>query len=145
MDRPGSRRVHLQTKAVSKEVALIQITKRLQIVIDAMLEKKAGEITMMDLREATYFTDHFVICCGGSEPQIRSIYKNVDDKMSEEGIEAHHIEGRSESGWILMDYRDFVVHIFSPEKRSYYDLERLWGDAPRISIKDETARAVSRT
>jgi ribosome-associated protein len=110
-----------------------------------MLEKKAVEITVMDLREVMYFTDYFVVCCGESEPQLRSIYKNIDDKMSAQGIQVHHIEGRSESGWILMDYRDFVVHIFSPEKRSFYSLERLWADAPRFDIKDETARAASLT
>jgi ribosome-associated protein len=106
-----------------------------------MQEKKAGEVTVMDLQGVTHFTDYFVLCCGDSEPQIRSIYKNIDDRMSAEGIEAHHIEGRPESGWILMDYRDFVVHIFSPEKRTFYNLERLWADAPRMNIKDETAKA----
>ena len=61
-------------------------------------------------------------------------------ELSADGIEAHHIEGRSENGWILMDYRDFVVHIFSPEKRTFYDLERLWADAPRVVLKDEPAK-----
>jgi ribosome-associated protein len=110
-----------------------------------MQEKKAAEVTLMDMKDLTYFTDYFVICCGESEPQIRSIYKYIDEKMSAEGIEAHHIEGRSEGGWILMDYRDFVVHIFSPQKRSFYDLERLWADAPRMNFKDQTSKAPALT
>ena len=106
-----------------------------------MQEKKAEDVTVMNLQDVTHFTDYFVLCCGESEPQIRSIYKTIDERMSAQGIEAHHIEGRSESGWILMDYRDFIVHIFSREKRSFYDLERLWADAPRLSIKDKNRKS----
>ena len=84
-----------------------------------MQEKKAAEVTLMDMKDLTYFTDYFVICCGESEPQIRSIYKYIDEKMSAEGIEAHHIEGRSEGGWILMDYRDFVGSHFLAAKAKF--------------------------
>ncbi len=115
----------------------IEITKEVQLVIDSVQEKKAEDVTVLDLQKATSFTDYFVICSGQSEPQIRTIFKNVEEKLSENGIDLHHMEGRFETGWVLMDYRDFVVHIFSPEKRMYYDLERLWGDAPRWDIRDE--------
>jgi ribosome-associated protein len=64
----------------------------------------------------------------------------VEEKMSEFGIDLWHIEGRPETGWVLMDYEDFVVHIFSPEKRQYYELERLWADAPRWDIEGQKTR-----
>ena len=96
---------------------------------------------MLDLQKLTSFTDYFVICSGESEPQIKAISKNVEEKMSQLGIKPDHIEGRSETGWVLMDYDDFVVHIFSPEKRRYYELERLWADAPRVEIAHQKVRA----
>jgi ribosome-associated protein len=105
-------------------------------VIDSVHEKKAEEVTVLDLRNLTSFTDYFVICTGESEPQIKTIFKNVEEKMTTHGIRCHHVEGRSENGWLLMDYDDFIVHIFLPEKRLYYELERLWADAPRWDIPD---------
>jgi ribosome-associated protein len=107
-------------------------------------EKKAEEVAVLDLQKLTSFTDYFVICSGESEPQIKAIYRNVEDRLSKAGMKPDHIEGRSENGWILMDYDDFVVHIFSPEKRAFYDLERLWADAPRMEISEEQARDLKR-
>ena len=114
----------------------IQLPKEVQTVIECLQEKKAEEVTVLDLRNLTSFTDYFVICTGESEPQVKTIFKKVEEKMSAEGIRCHHLEGRSENGWVLMDYNDFVVHIFLTEKRQYYELERLWADAPRWDIKD---------
>lgn len=113
------------------------MNNELKTVIESIQEKKALEITVLDLQGITSFTDYFVLCNGESEPQIKSIFKNVEEKMSALGLRPGHIEGRADTGWVLMDYDDFVVHIFSPEKRSYYDLERLWADAPRWNASDE--------
>jgi ribosome-associated protein len=113
------------------------LNKELEAVIESVQEKKALDITVLDLKDITSFTDYFILCNGESEPQIKSIYKNVEEKMSALGLHPGHVEGRADTGWVLMDYDDFVVHIFSPEKRSYYDLERLWADAPRWSAADE--------
>lgn len=99
-----------------------------------MQEKKAEEIVVLDVSALTSFTEHFIVCTGESEPQLRTISKNIEEKLSATGIRPHHLEGRSDNGWILMDYDDFVVHIFSPDKRTYYDLERLWADAPRSKV-----------
>lgn len=117
------------------------LNKELQTVIESVQEKKAQEITVLDLKGIASFTDYFVLCNGESEPQIKSIYKNVDEKMSALGIQPDHVEGRAENGWVLMDYDDFVVHIFSPEKRTYYDLERLWADVPRWRVDEEPLKA----
>jgi ribosome-associated protein len=99
-----------------------------------MLEKKAEQIVILDVSALTSFTEYFILCTGESEPQLRTISKNIEDKLSATGIRPHHLEGRSEHGWILMDYDDFVVHIFSTDKRTYYDLERLWADAPHSKV-----------
>ena len=109
-----------------------------------MQEKKAEEVAVLDVRDLTSFTDYFVLCNGESDPQLRTISKYIEEKMSAMGIRPHHLEGKSEHGWILMDYDDFVVHIFSPEKRSFYDLERLWADALRIPVSNGASARAAR-
>jgi ribosome-associated protein len=101
-----------------------------------MQEKKAEEVAVLDLKKITSMTDYFVLCSADSEPQLKAIYKNVEERLKQLGLKPDHVEGRSETGWVLMDYDDFVVHIMLPDKRSYYDLERLWADAPRWSATD---------
>jgi ribosome-associated protein len=109
-----------------------------------MKEKKAEEVAVLDVRDLTSFTDYFVLCNGESEPQLRTISRNIEEKMTAAGIRPHHLEGKPENGWLLMDYDDFVVHIFSPEKRSFYDLERLWADAPRIPVSNGASARAAR-
>ena len=117
-------------------MTFIRVPDYVQLAIESALEKKAVQIVVLDLRELSSFTDYFLICNGESEPQIKSIFKNMEEKMSSLGIRLHHVEGRSDSGWLLMDFGDFVVHIFSPEKRMFYGLERLWADTPRMEVAD---------
>jgi ribosome-associated protein len=112
-------------------------------VIESVLEKKADSVTVLDLREIASFVDYFVICCGESAPQIKTISNHVQDKLSARKIRLHHIEGRPETGWLLLDYSDFIVHIFSPEKRQFFELERLWNDAPRLDTTDKIGMALS--
>lgn len=111
-------------------------------MIQSVQEKKAEGLAVLDLRKVTSFTDYFVICTGESEPQIKTIFRNVEEKLSSQGIRLHHVEGGSETGWILMDYGDLIVHIFLPERRIFYDLERLWADAPRMDIADPVRTSV---
>lgn len=108
-----------------------------------MQEKKGEEVTVLDLKKHTTMTDYFVFCSADSEPQIKAIYKSIEERMKALGLRVDHIEGRPDTGWVLMDYDDFVVHIMLPEKRSYYDLERLWADAPRMTITDSRPAAHS--
>jgi len=121
----------------------IRLTEELQAAVDSMHEKKGEEVVVLDLQKHTSMTDYFVLCSADSEPQIKAIYKNVEERMKSIGLRPDHIEGRPDTGWILMDYDDFIVHIMLPEKRSYYDLERLWADAPRIFSEDTRMRASS--
>ena len=101
-----------------------------------MQDKKAEEVTVLDVRDLTSFTNYFIVCTGESEPQLRTIGRNIEEKMTGTGLRPHHVEGKPENGWILMDYDDFVIHIFSREKRTFYDLERLWGDAPTLRLSE---------
>jgi len=96
-----------------------------------VIEEKLGEdIVLLDLGDISLFTDFFVICNGTSERQVRALAEGVREAAKQEfGVLPHHIEGEAFSGWVLLDYVDVVVHIFSPELRAFYDLEGLWKQA----------------
>jgi len=89
-------------------------------------------VILLDIRTISLLADYFVICSGDSERQIRAIAEEIREKVKEAGIRLLHIEGDSPSGWVLMDYGDVIVHIFAPTVRSYYQLEKLWSDAPMV-------------
>jgi ribosome-associated protein len=104
----------------------------LTVVVEAALDKKAEDVTVLDLTEFGSITDYFIVCHGRSARQVQAIADQVGAKLKAAGVRPGHIEGYKAGEWILMDYVDFVVHIFTGEKRDYYDLERLWSDAPRL-------------
>ena len=110
--------------------------KFLRCVIQAALDKKALDLILLDVREIAYFTDSFIICSGTSSPQNQAISNEIELKLKEIGRPANHIEGYQRAEWILMDYGDFIVHIFSPKTRVFYNLERLWRDAPKVEIAE---------
>ena len=89
---------------------------------------------MLDLRKAAGFTDFFVICSGTNARQVRAIADAVMEALADDGVKPAHVEGYDRSEWILLDYFDFIVHVFAPETRAFYGLERLWGNAERIEI-----------
>jgi ribosome-associated protein len=107
------------------------------------LEKKAVEITVMDVRKVTDVTRFFVVCSGQSSPQVKAIADHVIDSCREAGLEIYHVEGYDSLRWVLIDLVDIVVHVFQPEVRRYYQLERLWGDAPSEQIDEPAAGARS--
>ena len=95
--------------------------------------KKATDIVILDVREYSMVTDFYVICSGNSLPQLRAIRKEVADKLwLDHDVRANRLDGQPESGWVVVDFFDVVVHIFGPEKRETFALEDLWSDAPRI-------------
>lgn len=106
----------------------------LKSAVLAAREKKAADIVVLDLRGLASFTDFFLICTGASHRQIESIADEVEKSLRAAKRKPSHIEGYPRGDWILMDYVDFVVHIFAPTSREYYDLERLWGDAERLAV-----------
>ena len=109
---------------------------QVQRAIDAGQDRKATDIVVLDLRPADGFTDYFVIMTGQNTRQIQAISDAVQESLASKGTKPAHIEGGDRAGWILLDYFDFIVHIFSPESRAFYALERLWGSADRIDIAD---------
>ncbi|MFP4546756.1 MAG: ribosome silencing factor [Fidelibacterota bacterium] len=98
-------------------------------------DKKAIDIKILDLREMTTMTDFFIICTGEVDEHVKAIVKSIERGLIEsDNFKAWHIEGYNNAKWVVMDYFDFVVHIFNPDSRDYYKLEKLWGDAPIIEI-----------
>jgi ribosome-associated protein len=102
-------------------------------------DKKAMDVVMLDMREASSITDYFLICSGSSERQVQAIADALDEQLTRSGIESLGVEGYREGRWILMDYGDVIVHVFSQETREFYDLERLWANAPKIEVTREIA------
>jgi len=97
--------------------------------VDLALDKKAYDLVALDLRGIFPLAEYFVICTGDSEKQVEAIMLEIIEKLKEEGTKPLGIEGDPDSGWILIDYGDVIVHIFLPAQRDYYDLEDLWRDA----------------
>ena len=108
-----------------------------QRISEFMLEKKALDIIIIDVRKITTLTDFFVVCTSESEPQTRAITDHINQKMKEEGNKSWHIEGYEHLDWVLVDFVNIVVHIFSIETREYYELERLWADGTITIVQDE--------
>ena len=103
------------------------------------LDMKANDVVVLDLRKVTDMTDCFVIASGTSDTHVRSVGEHVIAELKKEGFQVHHVEGLEQGRWVLLDYVDFVVHLFHPTLRSFYQLERLWSDAEAIEISPEGA------
>jgi ribosome-associated protein len=99
-------------------------------------EKKASDVVTLDLRKAQAFTDFFFICTGQNARQVKAIADAIEAALATEGHKPAHVEGYDRANWILLDYFTFVVHVFAPEAREFYDIERLWGSAGRIEMPD---------
>lgn len=106
------------------------------IVTRFIFNKKGADVKIMDLRNLTTIADYFIICSADSDTQVKAIADEVDKQLSEQGIRCFHKEGYNTLNWVLLDYFDIVVHIFKKEARNYYNLEKLWGDAPTETVED---------
>ena len=113
----------------------MRLPKAIEAVVRAAEDKKAEDIVVLDLRKAAGFTDYFVICSAHNARQIHAISDAVTEALADQGSKPAHVEGYDRSEWVLLDYFDFVVHVFSPETRVFYALERLWGNADRIEVR----------
>ena len=111
--------------------------------VRAAAEKKAEQLTVLDLRKAAGFTDFFVIATGANARQIRAIAESVEDALAKLHVKPAHTEGYARTEWILLDYFDFVVHVFSAESRAFYGLERLWGSATAVDLTNLLEPAAS--
>jgi ribosome-associated protein len=104
--------------------------------VRAASDKKAEQLALLDLRKAAGFTDFFVIATGANARQIRAIAEAVEESLARLRVKPSHTEGYARTEWILLDYFDFVVHVFSAETRAFYGLERLWGSATPIDVNE---------
>lgn len=112
---------------------------RALLCINASLQKKAKDLVILNVKEISAFADYFLICSGTSDRQLRAIAAAIEENLKIAGITPLGIEGEAAGQWILMDYDDVIIHIFLETVRTFYDLERLWSEAPRMAIPDETA------
>ncbi len=113
----------------------LSVAAKARLGARAALAKKAESLLVLNLGGISGIADYFVICCGNSTTQIRTIADAVEASLKAEGFHVSHREGLPESGWLLLDYGDVVVHVFLPETREFYSLERLWGDAPELPVE----------
>ena len=119
-------------KAEIRELSPEELALR---IAEIASDKVAQDIRVFDLREIVSYTDYFVICSGGTERQTKAIHDAIHQELKDvNGLLPRRVEGLTESRWILMDYLDVVVHIFTPDARDYYSLEQLWGEAPRRAV-----------
>ena len=111
-----------------------RLPAQVERAVRAAEEKKAVDLAVLDLRKAAGFTDYFVIASGTNPRQVRAIADSVMELLSADGVKPAHVEGYDRAEWILLDFFDFIVHVFAPETRMFYGLERLWGSAERVEL-----------
>jgi ribosome-associated protein len=122
-----------KTASPSAALTLLQVAGR------AALSKKARDGVALDLRELSGVTDYFFICSASSEVQVKAVAEAVEEKLREKGLKPWHVEGYEGRRWVLLDYVEFVVHVFHEKTREYYMLDRLWGDARTLDLGLDTA------
>ena len=121
------------TKTEKKKKLPADVSK----AVRAALDKKAADVVVLDLRNTSAFTDFFILCSGTSQRQVKAIADAVEDTLRTAKMRPAHIEGYDRGDWILMDFFSFIVHVFTPQTRTFYALERLWGDAEKIEVSDD--------
>ena len=115
-------------------MTLNPLRPEIRSAVEAAQDKQAVDITVLNLSGAGAFAEYFLLCSGQSQPQIQAIGEAIEEKLHRQGRRVAHREGKSSAEWVLLDYGDFVVHIFSERARQYYDLERLWRSAERMTF-----------
>jgi len=117
---------------VLEEATLLESNDLARIALDAIENKKGSHIILLDIRPVSILADHFIICTGETDRQIKAIVEEIQGRLAKVEALPLRIEGVPESGWVLMDYGGLVIHVFDPEQRAYYQLEDLWKDATRV-------------
>lgn len=106
------------------------------LIAEKIFNKKGYDVTLIDLKKIASFADYFIICSADSDVQVKAIADEIEKSLKDEGIKCWHKEGYTALKWVLLDYVDVVVHIFKKESRLFYNLEKLWGDAPTENLVD---------
>lgn len=116
-------------------MTLDSLRSEIRLAVEAARDKQAVDITVLKLAGAEAFAEYFLLCSGQSQPQIKAISEAIEERLQQQGVRLAHREGKAGAEWVLLDYADFVVHIFSERARRYYDLERLWRSAERLDFR----------
>ena len=124
------------TYAQKERINLLTSKETVKLIIDALEDKKAENIQIIDISEVSSVADYFIITNGTNKSQVQALADNVGEKLDREEIPAKQVEGYSNANWILLDYTDIVIHVFDRESRGFYDLERIWRDGKLISADD---------
>lgn len=134
---------NLQLKPTPTQPVKAELDERIRMALSAASEKKAINTVVLDLREIASFTDYFVITSGTNERQVQAISDELVETLKKAGTPAARVEGYKTAEWILLDYGDFVVHVFDEKARKFYDLERLWRESQRVELPPELASEVN--
>lgn len=129
-------RVTTAAKALKRPKApkAAKLPADVKLAVSAALDKKAEQVHVLDLRVGSAFTDFFIIATGNNARQVQAIANGIEETLKKTGVRPALVEGYSRAEWILLDYFDFIVHVFTPATREFYALERLWGDAERVEV-----------
>ncbi len=125
-------------------MTITSLRSEVLMAVEAAQDKQAVDVTVLKLSGLRAFAEYFLLCSGQSQPQIQAIAEAIEERLRRQGIRTAHREGKPGAEWVLLDYGDFVVHIFSERAREYYDLERLWRAAERINFPAPGRPAESR-
>jgi ribosome-associated protein len=131
-------------RSATKPSGKKRLTGDVAKAVSAALDKKAVDVVVLDLRNTPAFTDFFVLCSGQTQRQVKAIADAVEETLRAARVKPAHVEGYDRAEWVLMDFFSFIVHIFTPQTRAFYSLERLWGDAERIEVTDEPGTGTTR-
>jgi ribosome-associated protein len=132
-----------EVASINKEEATAELDERILMALHAAAEKKAIETVVLDLRDIASFTDYFVITSGANERQVQAISDEVFETLKKAGTPAARVEGYKTAEWILLDFGDFVFHVFNEKARKFYDLERLWRESKRVEFPGELTSQAS--
>lgn len=127
---------HQHAGEPKSDAAPLDLPEELARAIELARERKARDLVLLDLRRISDATDYFLLVSGTSDLHTRAIAEHIIDELRREGVRPGHVEGLRAGRWVLIDYIDFVVHVFHPAARDFYQLERLWGDAPMYSLEE---------
>lgn len=121
-----------------------QLRRQLRTAVTAAVAKKALDPVLLDVRQKAGFCDYFLLCHGANPRQIQTIAEAIELALDQAGLRPSYREGGREAEWVVLDYVDFIVHVFSPKTRRFYDLERLWSPAPRLALPAAVRRTLER-
>jgi ribosome-associated protein len=134
-----SQRPSTTAPVAPREPRLPRLPSQMKVALAAARSKKATAVTILDLRKTGAFTDYFLLCTGTNPRQVQAIADAVEQALKDVKVRPTHVEGYERAEWVLLDYFDFIVHVFSPQARQFYGLERLWGNAIRHELADDDA------